>query len=118
MGKKNGKSRKNGKKKAETLTYVGDSGIHGKGLFAARKIHGETLIGALDGKRVKKDGIHVLWVEGDDGKWFGIEVKTDMRFANHSSEPNAGIFNDNELWSLTKIKKDTEITFHYGDAWD
>lgn len=98
------------------LTYAAKSKIHGKGLFAARDIPRETLIATASGPRVKKDGIHVLWVVQEDGSEVGTRVTNDMRFTNHSSKPNAGFF-ELELWSLRTIKKDEEITADYGPAW-
>lgn len=136
MGKKKkDKQRKDKKRKAENrkkrkkqddatvkngkpLYYVAESAIHGHGLFARKKIKRDTLIGHFEGRSVDEDGTHVLWIEDDDGSWTGTLVENEIRFANHSKEPNAGVFNGDELWSMRKIRKGEEITFDYGDDWD
>jgi len=45
----------------ESLIYVDDSPIDGKGLFTRRYIGPGELIGVLDGAPTLKDGEHVLW---------------------------------------------------------
>ncbi|MCA8961865.1 MAG: SET domain-containing protein-lysine N-methyltransferase [Planctomycetes bacterium] len=97
-------------------SYVARSPIHGRGLFAKRKIRKGTLIGTYEGPRVRKDGMHVLWVEDERGKWFGIDGKNQLRYLNHSRNPNAEFIGE-ELIALRTIAPDEEITFHYGDEW-
>ena len=94
------------------------SSIHGEGLFASETLPAGKLIGVYDGPQVEEDGMHVLWVENHDGTCAGIQVENEIRFANHSKDPNAGIFNGTELWSMKKIKKGKEILFDYGDDWE
>ena len=48
-------------------TYVADSKIHGKGLFAFDGILAGSIIGWLTGKRGVKDGDYVLWVSESQG---------------------------------------------------
>lgn len=98
------------------LVYVGESAIHGRGLFAAEAIEADALIGEFEGPRTKRDGPHVLWVIEDDGSEYGVRGANELRFVNHSSEPNA-VFWGAELWSLRAIAKDEEITFDYGPDW-
>lgn len=112
--KSNGEAGTNGK----PVYYVAESLIHGQGLFARKKIKRDTLIGHFEGRIVEEDGMHVLWVEDDDGNWTGTLVENEIRFANHSKKPNSGVFNGDELWSMRKIRKGEEITFDYGDDWD
>ena len=95
---------------------VGKSAIHGRGLFATKKIRKHTLIGLFDGPRTKKDGPHVLWVEDAKGKEYGVRGTNELRYLNHDAEPNAEL-DGQELWSLRKIRKGDEITIHYGEAW-
>ena len=104
-------------KNGKPLYFVGESEIHGRGLFAARKIKANALIGRLEGPRTKKNGPHVLWIIDDDGSVYGIRGENDLRFVNHSSKPNAEFLGD-ELWSVRKIKNGEEITFDYGEGWD
>ncbi|MFT4541248.1 MAG: SET domain-containing protein [Planctomycetota bacterium] len=101
-----------------TIAYeVKTSPIHGKGIFATEKIAKDTLIGVYEGKETQKDGTYVLWCYDDEDSMFGIDGKNELRFANHSSKPNA-IFMGDELIALRVIKPTEEITFHYGEEWE
>lgn len=104
-----------GNKKNERV-YVDRSPIHGKGLYAARKLGGGQLIGIYDGPQVEEDGIYVLWIEDEPGGgWTGYDGRNEMRFMNHSSRPNAemdGLY----CYALEEIDPGTEITIDYG--WD
>lgn len=100
------------------LAYVASSSIHGKGLFARKKIRADTFIGIYEGPATQRDGMHVLWVWNEDSeRWEGINGKNEMRFVNHSCEPNADWWG-NELYALRDIPRDEEITFHYGEDWE
>lgn len=92
------------------------SPIHGRGLFAAEPIPRGTYIGRYEGRRTRRDGKYVLWVEDGD-ETYGVAGKTKFRFVNHSARPNA-YFDGDELWSKKGIREGEEITFHYGDDWD
>lgn len=96
------------------LVYVASSPIHGRGLFAARSLPAGQLIGVYEGPVVQEDGEHVLWVENDgDSGWTGYDGRNEMRFMNHSDEPNAemdGLY----CYSLREIGPGTEITIDYG----
>lgn len=96
--------------------YVGPSDIHGRGLFARRTIAADEYIGTYEGPRTQRNDIHVLWIWNDDTqRWEGIDGSNEMRFLNHSSDPNAEWWDD-ELYALRAIEPDEEITFDYG--WD
>lgn len=98
------------------LAYVADSSIHGHGLFARKTIAKNEHIGTYDGKPTQDDGMHVLWLlDEESNQWEGIDGHNEMRFLNHSEQPNADFWND-ELYALKSIKKDEEITFDY--QWD
>ena len=98
------------------LAYVADSAIHGRGLFARRAIKPDDYIGTYRGKPTQTNGMHVLWLWNDEReRWEGIDGKNEMRFLNHSNEPNADWWGD-ELFALRPIARDEEITFDYG--WD
>ena len=98
------------------LVFVEKSSIHGKGLFAAKRIEKGRRIGAYEGPIVSKDGPHVLWLEEDDGTEFGVDGKNALRYLNHSDSPNAE-FDGVELYALRKIKPREELTIHYGPDW-
>ena len=51
----------------QSLVYVDDSTIHGKGLFARKHIGAGELIGVLDGAPTLSDGEHVLWLDEENG---------------------------------------------------
>lgn len=99
--------------KADSLSTVRKSGIHGRGLFAASRIREDSLIGIYDGPESKRDGNYVLWIEREDGSEYGIAGKNKMRFVNHSREANACFF-DEELIALRTIEPGEEITHDYG----
>jgi SET domain-containing protein len=97
------------------LTYVNDSGIHGKGLFAKVPIEKGTYLGEYLGPVAKKNGSHVLWVYDDDGV-VGRSGKNKMRYLNHSQKSSAE-FDGFELFATRKIKTGEEITINYGEDW-
>jgi SET domain-containing protein len=94
--------------------YVADSPIHGKGLFAARRLAAGELIGVYEGPRVEEDGTYVLWVEDEPGgDWTGYDGQNDMRFLNHSPVPNAEM-DGLHCYALENIPAGQEITIDYG----
>jgi len=96
--------------------YVAKSPIHGRGLFARRRIRRDDYIGTYEGTRTQRNGMHVLWVWDEATQnWVGVNGRNEMRFLNHSDNPNAEFWGD-ELYALRIIKPDEEITFDYG--WD
>jgi SET domain-containing protein len=104
---------------SKPLYEVRDSGIHGKGLFAVRKITKGKVIGTYQGPKVytdAEDGDHVLWIEDDDGSVYGVDGKNDLRYVNHSTKANV-VFEGEELVALRDIKRGEELTHHYGDDW-
>ncbi|MEE8314302.1 MAG: SET domain-containing protein-lysine N-methyltransferase [Myxococcota bacterium] len=103
-------------KRLSDLVVVRESSIHGKGVFAREPIGEGTVIGVYEGSEVERDGIYVLWIERDDGSFYGIEGRNELRYLNHSSNPNAD-FDDEELSAVRTIAPGDEITLHYGDAW-
>jgi SET domain-containing protein len=98
-------------------SYVANSPIHGRGLFAKKKIRKGVHIGIYEGKKVKRDGTHVLWVEDEKKGWFGINGVNELRYLNHSKRPNAE-FEGEELYAIRPIATGAEITFDYGEDWD
>lgn len=94
--------------------FVAVSSIHGRGLFAAQTLSQGELIGVYDGPVVLEDGPHVLWIEdGHSGEWTGYEGANEMRFMNHSNDPNAEM-HGLDCYALRRIAPGTEITIDYG----
>jgi SET domain-containing protein len=93
---------------------VGNSKIHGKGLFAKAPIKKHEVLGFLKTRPSKKDGPHVLWC--NDGKE-GHEVICDFRFINHSTNPNVAYYDDLSVVALRNIEPGEELTHHYGEDW-
>ena len=95
---------------------VRDSPIHGKGVFATRRLRRDAFVGVYAGEPTDENDTYVLWIEDDDGKVFGIDGRNELRFLNHSRNANA-IFYGDELYALRNIAPGAEITFDYGDEW-
>ena len=95
---------------------VGESPLHGKGLFATRKILEDELIIPIEGRPATEDGIYVLWWVNDDGSDEGMEVTNDAKYVNHSSRPNAAYYDDG-VYALRDIEPGEEILHHYGEGW-
>jgi SET domain-containing protein len=92
--------------------YVAESAIHGKGLFARSPIKSGEIIGVVQGKKTRKNGDHVLWVNEE----YGVRVQCDLRYINHDPKPNACYYNTLEVIALRDIAPDEEITHDY--QWD
>ncbi len=72
-------------KKFKPLTNVGDSPIHGQGLFARVEIPKNTVIGTTQGKPWKRNGAHVIWLNETQG----FKVSCELKYINHADKPNA-----------------------------
>ncbi len=99
------------------LICVKPSPIHGQGLFAAERIEADTYLGEYLGPRTQDDGPYVLWIEEEDGTIYGIDGRNELRFTNHSCEPN-GVMEGEHLYALRDIEPGEEITIHYGPDWE
>ena len=93
-------------------TYVSDSKIHGKGLFASTDISKDTIIGTLEGKPCKRDGTHVIWLSETQA----FKVSCNFKYINHADKPNACYYDDLSVVALRDIKAHEEITHDYGNA--
>lgn len=98
----------------EQYFYVKDSGIHGKGLYAKVDIPKGDYLGTYDGPQVEDNGMHVLWVEEEDGSTSARDGQNLLRYLNHSVKPLAE-FEGFDLFALRTIEKDMEITIDYGE---
>ena len=96
------------------IFYVEDSAIHGKGLFANTTIEEGSYLGEYLGPTTRKNGMHVLWIEDEEGKWTGRDGKNALRYLNHDRNPCAE-FDGYELFAVKKIKRHEEITIDYGE---
>lgn len=94
------------------ITYVDNSLIHGKGLFAGTDIPKNTIIGCLKGKSCQQDGSYVLWLSETEG----FEVSCDLKYINHSIKANACYYDDLTVVALRGIKQGEEITHNYDAA--
>ncbi len=93
------------------------SPVHGKGVFARRRIRTGQYIGTFEGRETHEDGTYVLWLVEADGTEVGIEGRNDLRFLNHSREPNAEL-RELDLYAIRNIQPGAEIYIHYGEAWN
>ena len=91
------------------LVYVSESPIHGKGMFALKRLKADVTLGKLIGKATKRDGIYVLWLSAKKAK----TITNDFRFINHSSKPNC-MLTGTEVVTVRRIKADEELTHDYG----
>lgn len=91
------------------LVRVAESPIHGKGLFAEKRLAADKVLGRLEGMPTHDDGIYVLWVTDD----LGLEVTNDFRFINHSKNPNCAL-TDVDVVTLRRIEAGEELTHDYG----
>jgi len=94
---------------SDSNVFVDDSPIHGKGLFARRFIPAGDEIGTITGPYTTTDGDHVVWLDEDTG----ILVESDLRYINHSDNPNAAYFDDLKVCALKDINPGEEITHNY-----
>lgn len=97
--------------------YVGESPIHGKGLFARRVIEQGEYIGTYRGPTrhdIDASGPHVLWVEQEGGEWVGRDGRNILRYMNHHETPCAE-FDGFDLYALRDIPCHGEVTIHYGE---
>jgi SET domain-containing protein len=98
-------------------TVVKQSSIHGEGLFAKENIKAGTLIGMIKGKKTKKDGPHVLWMNADGDYSEGLKVTCSLKYINHSKKPNVAYYDDKSVVAIKDITKDQELTHDYGLDW-
>ena len=95
--------------KFTAVTYVARSSIHGRGLFAGNRIPAGCVIGWIEGSPCERDGDHVLWISEREA----IEVTCNLRFINHSDNPNACYYDDLSVVALRDILPGEEITHDY-----
>jgi SET domain-containing protein len=99
---------------SDSVAYVDDSSIHGKGLFAKTFIPSGTVIGVAQGVPTTTDGEHVLWIDENDG----VHIQCDLRYINHSDAPNAAYYDTLDVCATRDIEAGEEITHDYGACWE
>lgn len=95
---------------------VRESRIHGKGIFARKRIRTGQRIGRFLGDPTRRNGTYVLWLIGEDGSEVGIRGRNALRFLNHGKPPNAE-FQDDQLVALRNVQPGAEVLIDYGDDW-
>ena len=97
---------------SDSMIYVAESPIHGKGLFARQFIAAGQVIGIIRGKHTMENGEHVLWLDEDQA----VHVQCELRYINPSDNPNAAYFDNLEVCAVRDIHPGEEITHNY-DQW-
>ncbi|MDF1849480.1 MAG: SET domain-containing protein-lysine N-methyltransferase [Verrucomicrobiales bacterium] len=111
------------------------SGIHGRGLFARKKIPAGTYVIEYVGERIDKDeanergwaqmehaqetGDAAVYIFTLNDEWDidGNVPENSARLINHSCDPNCEAFiEEDAIWiaALRTIKRDEELFFNYG----
>ncbi len=109
---------------------VRNSVIHGRGVFATRKIRKGTVILEYKGQRTSYDdalsrpdsdpanSAHTFLFELDDGRVIDAGVRGNAaRWINHSCEPNCVPFEDEDgrvfIEAKRKIRRGEELSYDY-----
>jgi SET domain-containing protein len=95
---------------------VRESGIHGKGIFARKRIRTGQRIGRFEGDETRRNGSYVLWLIDAEGSEIGIRGRNALRYLNHGKPPNAE-FQDDELYAIRNVQPGTEVLIDYGEGW-
>jgi uncharacterized protein len=109
---------------------VRHSTIHGKGVFATRKIAAGTCIGEYEGERIsarqaeKRTGsdpdnpFHTFFFSLENGRMIDGGVGgNDTRWINHCCEPNCEAREENGrvfIYALRDIRRGEELNYDYG----
>lgn len=93
------------------------SRIHGRGVYAIEPIPKGSKIGTYHGELTDEDDTYVLWITDECGNEYGVDGRSDLKFLNHSVQPNAE-FDGDELYALADIEPGDELTFHYGEGFE
>jgi SET domain-containing protein len=109
---------------------VKDSPVHGKGVFARRKISAGTCVIEYEGERISwteaqrraaKSGgpvNHTFFFSLHDGRVIdGGSGGNEARFVNHACEPNCEAVEDEDgrvyLYTLRPIERGEELSYNY-----
>lgn len=110
----------------DSLIKVKKSGIHGKGVYARKKIKKGSAIIEYAGERISADEANERYQENpstylfmidDDIYIDGLSGGNEARFINHSCKPNcvAYLEDDNRIviYALKKIRQGDELCYDY-----
>jgi SET domain-containing protein len=95
-----------------------ESGIHGTGVFANRRIRKGEYIGTYWGPQATRNGTYVLWVYEDevgDSPAVGRSGRNLLRYLNHAVPGNTE-FEGFDLYARVTIKPGEELTFDYQES--
>ena len=109
------------------FTQVRFSSIHGRGLFAKKKIPKGTRLLEYEGKRVERNQIvndaingltNMIYVMGLNETMVidGERNGNDARFMNHHCNPNCEVYFINDtpfIYAMEEIEENEELTFDY-----
>ena len=95
---------------------VRESWVHGKGIFARRRLREGQRIGRFEGNPTTRNGTYVLWLMDEGGSEIGIRGRNVLRFLNHGSPANAE-FRDDELYVIRNVQSGAEVLIDYGESW-
>lgn len=116
--------------KSKKCYVVRESAVHGRGVFAARKIRKGTVIVEYKGQRTSwtkamtrpdsdpDDAAHTFLFELNDGRVIDPRVRGNAaRWINHSCYPNCKPFEDEEgrvfIQARRKILRGEELAYDY-----
>lgn len=91
---------------------VASSKIHGRGLFATKTIKKGSLLGTCETVKSRSPGEHTLWLDDTP-----VDVTCELRYINHSKQPNVAYYEDCTVVALRKIRRGEELTHDYGKEW-
>jgi len=89
------------------------SKVHGKGLFARRRLKIGTVLGRCETQPAEAIGLYTLCLDEKQ-----LNVICDLKYINHSKQANAVYWDDLTVEVIKPIKKGQEIFHDYGDEWD
>lgn len=95
---------------------VQQSPIHGRGVFARRRLRPGQWIGRFEGSETTENGTYVLWLIDEDGGEVGIRGRNALRFLNHRAPANAE-FDGADLFATSNVQPGAEIFIDYGEGW-
>jgi hypothetical protein len=94
---------------------VRQSRIHGKGIFARKRLREGQRIGRFEGETTTRNGTYVLWLIDENGIDVGIRGRNALRFLNHGRPANAE-FQDDELYVIRNVQPGAELLIDYGES--